>query len=161
MLDDYDKDFRPSYLDSDYGANEAEAEEDFGSPSGSVFNKPRESLSYISRQPFSVPSKSKLVGPTEVTPIITAPAVAEAQPEQSPSAAVYIGGYNLTFESWVPDLDHDLLVEFASAGVRRLGLVQRPKGKRNWIVLDDTGDERKVNKYHIYFQFPRPSGSSL
>jgi hypothetical protein len=34
--------------------------------------------------------------------------------------------------------------------------IQRPRGKRDWIVLDENGLQREVNKYEITFQWYIP-----
>lgn len=161
-LDPYDTDFRPSYLADDRGVGEAE-EADYGKPGGSVFAQPEDNPRYVSSKDFALAPARRISRTKEPTPILPTKAPIEdpSVVVQKPPPPVYLGGLNLSYDSWVPELDAGLLVEFSAASVRRLGLVQGPKGKRNWLVLDDAGDERKVNKYHIYFQFPRPAGSTF
>jgi len=45
-------------------------------------------------------------------------------------------------------------VDYVHGGGYSLGLLQRPEGKRHWVVLNVKGEEERINMYQIKFQFP-------
>jgi exoribonuclease-2 len=45
------------------------------------------------------------------------------------------------------------LVEFQVKGSPRLGLLDRPEGKKNWIVLDDRGQSHTIHPRSLTFQY--------
>lgn len=50
-------------------------------------------------------------------------------------------------------VDKGTLVEFQVKGSPRLGVLDRPEGKKNWIVLDDQGQSHTVHPRAFTFQF--------
>ncbi|MDB9526921.1 ribonuclease R [Oscillatoria sp. CS-180] len=48
------------------------------------------------------------------------------------------------------------LVEFQVKGSPRLGILDRPEGKKNWIVLDDRGQSHTIHPRSLTFQFAQP-----
>jgi exoribonuclease-2 len=47
------------------------------------------------------------------------------------------------------------LVEFRVNGERRLGVVDRPEGKKDWIVLDSDGHAHKLRPQRVDYEVLR------
>lgn len=50
-------------------------------------------------------------------------------------------------------MEKGTLVEFQVKGCPRLGVLDRPEGKKNWIVLDDRGQSHIIHPRSLTFQF--------
>lgn len=50
-------------------------------------------------------------------------------------------------------MEKGTLVEFQVKGSPRLGVLDRPEGKKNWIVLDDRGQSYTIHPRSLTFQF--------
>ena len=51
-------------------------------------------------------------------------------------------------------MEKGTLVEFQVKGSPRLGVLDRPEGKKNWIVLDGYGQSHTLHPRSLTFQFP-------
>jgi exoribonuclease-2 len=54
-------------------------------------------------------------------------------------------------------LEKGTLVEFRVQGTPRLGVLERPEGKKNWVVLDERGQAHTLHPRDITFQLPAAS----
>ncbi|NJN21209.1 MAG: VacB/RNase II family 3'-5' exoribonuclease [Leptolyngbya sp. RL_3_1] len=50
-------------------------------------------------------------------------------------------------------MDKGTLVEFRVQGTPRLGVAERPEGKKNWIVIDPRGQSHTIHPREVTFQF--------
>lgn len=48
-------------------------------------------------------------------------------------------------------MDKGTVIEFRQGGDRRLGVLERPEGKKNWIVVDERGNSKALNPREFEF----------
>lgn len=51
-------------------------------------------------------------------------------------------------ENWTGELVNTP-VEFTEHGQRKLGLLQRPQGKRWWWLIDEEGNDKRINRWEL------------
>ncbi|MBE9040970.1 RNB domain-containing ribonuclease, partial [Oscillatoriales cyanobacterium LEGE 11467] len=62
---------------------------------------------------------------------------------------------NLEFNGCVQEIDHRVekgqLIEFRVQGERRLAVLDRPEGKKNWVAIDEVGQSRTLTPKQISY----------
>lgn len=48
-------------------------------------------------------------------------------------------------------MEKGTLVEFKVNGDRRLGVIEKPEGKKDWIAIDENGNSHKVRPQKVDF----------
>lgn len=71
-----------------------------------------------------------------------------------------IGIPSIGYETWSGEIAN-LPVEYVHSNKKYLGLLQRPVGRRNWTVLTTDGNQLKIDRYRITFEWPVIPGKEV